>query len=621
MQTIVPISPPADGAALIAPIVFLAAAVIAVPIFRRLRLGSVVGYLAAGIAIGPQGLGFFSDSEAVLAFAELGVVMLLFIIGLELKLSRLWSMRRDIVGLGLVQLFACGAALGLIAHMAGLGPRGAIIAGLGLALSSTAFAAPLMEERGELTAPYGQRAFAILLMQDLAIVPLLALVALIAPGEKAPTGGIGQTLIELAAVAAVVLSARYLLNPLFRILANAQAREIMTAAALLVVLGAAMIMKAAGLSMAMGAFLAGVLLAESSFRHELEADIEPFRGLLLGLFFIAVGMGIDLELVVANAAFVAFGVLILMLVKTALIYGLARISGSPHNDALRIGSVLSQGGEFAFVLFSAAAAASVMTEKNSSLLIAIVTISLALTPLAYALANRAARPAAEREPDADFSDAHGKVIIIGFGRFGQVVAQFLMSQGVEVTAIDHNVEQIRAAARFGFRVYYGDGTRLDVLRAAGAADASLIALCVVKPDVALRIVDVIQAHFPLAKLYVRSRDRRHALDLLKRNVDYQIRETYESAVAFGVDALKALGFSPEAVRNVEAEMRRRDEERLALQLAEGMMAGAHLMHTKPVVPEPLIEPRHQGRALNPEAEAATKPSEPLPSSVGGVAGN
>jgi glutathione-regulated potassium-efflux system protein KefB len=618
MQPIVPISPPPDGAALVAPIVFLAAAVIAVPIFRKLKLGSVIGYLAAGIAIGPKGLAFFSDADAVLAFAELGVVMLLFIIGLELKPTRLWSMRKDILGLGLLQLLACGAALAAIAYAAGLGARGAVVAGLGLALSSTAFAAPLMEERGELTATYGQRAFAILLMQDVAIVPLLALVALIAPGEKAPTGGFAQTLAILAAVAIVVLVARYVLNPLFRILANSNAREIMTAAALLVVLGAALIMELAGLSMAMGAFLAGVLLAESSFRHELEADIEPFRGLLLGLFFIAVGMGIDLDLVARNLAFVVVGVLILMTVKAAIVYALARASGSPHGDAIRIAGVLAQGGEFAFVLFGAAATDGVVSSDMSNLLVATVTVSLALTPLAFGLANRWARPRAATavEPETDFSDAKGRVITIGFGRFGQVVAQFLMSQGIEVTAIDHNVEQIRAAARFGFQVYYGDGTRLDVLRAAGADNAALIALCVVKENVALRIVDLVQQHFPLAKLYVRSRDRRHTLDLLKRNVDYQIRETYESAVAFGTAALEALGIAPEVVRNVEADMRRLDEERLALQLAEGLMAGAHLMHTKPVQPEPLTQPKRPARALNPEAEAVTRAEEAAAASTG-----
>lgn len=606
-MTVVPLPPPHDGAALIAPIIFLAAAVIAVPLFRRLKLGSVVGYLAAGLVIGPTGLGLFSDADAVLALAELGIVMLLFIIGLELKPTRLWSMRRDIFGFGLAQIAICGGALAGLVFLADMGARAAIVAGAGLALSSTAFAVPLMEERGELTKPYGQRAFAILLMQDLAIVPLLALVALIAPGDHAPTGGWTQTLGILAAVAAVVLSARYLLNPLFRILANANAHEIMTAAALLVVLGAAFIMQAAGLSMAMGAFLAGVLLAESSFRHELEADIEPFRGLLLGLFFIAIGMGIDLKLVAEHAPFIACAVVVLMAVKSLIVYSLARLSGSVHADAARIAGVLAQGGEFAFVLFGAAATAGIMSPTDSNLLIATVTVSLALTPLAFAIANRLARTRALAEAmEMDFSDAKGKVVIIGFGRFGQVVAQFLLSQGVEVTAIEHNVEQIRAASRFGFRVYYGDGTRLDVLRAAGAADASLIALCVVKREASAKIVDLAQTHFPLAKLYVRAYDRRQSLELLRKNVDYQIRETYESALAFGVAALEALGFTRDQADIVEDDIRRRDAERLTLQLAKGEMAGTSLIHTQAVVPEPLTQPKYAARALNQDAEDVTK---------------
>ncbi len=608
-MTPLPLPPPHDGASLLTPIVFLAVAVIAVPLFKRLKLGSVVGYLVAGILIGPFGFAYFSDAASVLAFAELGIVMLLFIIGLELKPSRLWAMRRDILGFGLTQIFTCTAALTGLALAAGMGWRAALIAGSGLALSSTAFAVPLMGERRELTQRYGQRAFAILLMQDLAIVPLLALVALLTPGDKAPTGGLTETLGILAAVAAVVLSARYLLNPLFRFLANSDAQEIMTAAALLAVLGAAFIMQAAGLSMAMGAFLAGVLLAESSFRHELEADIEPFRSLLLGLFFIAIGMGIDLNLVMTHIGVIAVAVVVLMATKSLIIYALSRLSGSAHADALRIAGVLAQGGEFAFVLFGAAATAGIMSPINSNLLIASVTISLALTPLTFAIANRLARPkAGSEEMKVDFTDAKGQAIIIGFGRFGQVVAQFMLSQGVEVTAIERDVEQIRAASRFGFRVFYGDGTRLDVLRAAGAENAALIALCIVKDEASTKIVDLVQSHFPLAKLYVRAYDRRQALNLLGKNVDYQIRETYESAVTFGVASLEALGFTHEEARKVETDIRRRDSERMALQLAEGeILAGKSLMHTKVVVPEPLVQPRHTAKPLNVETEEATKP--------------
>tara|TARA_R110000824_G_scaffold118960_2_gene271428 strand:+ start:43764 stop:45617 length:1854 start_codon:yes stop_codon:yes gene_type:complete len=604
--TPVPLPPPHEGASLLLPIVFLAASVIAVPLFKRLKLGSVVGYLAAGIVIGPAGLSFFDDPESILAAAELGVVMLLFIIGLELKPSRLWSMRRDIFGFGLAQIVICGAAIALIAHLLGLNWPAAIIIGAGLALSSTAFAVPLMEEHSELTQPHGQRAFSILLMQDLAIVPLLALVTFMAQGDKASASWT-QTLGVLAAVAVVVVFARYLLNPLFRILANSNAHEIMTAAALLVVLGAAFIMQAAGLSMAMGAFLAGVLLAESSFRHELEADIEPFRGLLLGLFFMAIGMGIDTHLVINQIGTIALIVIGLMTLKAFIIYTLSRVTGSTNSDAVRIAGVLSQGGEFAFVLFSAAALNGLFSASLSNLLLASVTISLALTPLAYALANRLSRIGqVEEEMEMDFSDAKGKVVIIGFGRFGQVVAQFMLAQGVEVTAIERDVEQIRAASRFGFRVFYGDGTRLDVLRAAGAENASLIALCIVKDDASNKIVELAQAHFPLAKLYVRAYDRRQALRLLRQNVDYQIRESYESAIAFGKAALEGLGFTYEQAEEIEEDIRRRDSERMALQLAEGEAAGINLMHTKAVVPEPLVQPKKAATPLSAETEEATK---------------
>lgn len=583
------------------------------PLFKRLKLGSVVGYLTAGIIIGPWGLSFVDDPESILAAAELGIVMLLFIIGLELKPSRLWSMRRDIFGFGMAQIFLCGAGLSTMAYMTGLDWRASLVAGAGLALSSTAFAAPLMEERNELTQTYGQRAFSILLMQDLAIVPLLALVALIAPGSNASAGSWTETFIILAAVAAVVLSARYLLNPLFRILANSGAHEIMTAAALLVVLGAAFIMQAAGLSMAMGAFLAGVLLAESSFRHELEADIEPFRGLLLGLFFIAIGIGINIGLVFDNLGIIAFAVVSIMATKAIIIFCLSRISGSSYRDALRIAGILSQSGEFAFVLFGAAVTAGIMTAITSNLLIASVTVSLALTPLAFAIANYLARAKGEEEVmEVDFTEAKGNVVIIGFGRFGQVVAQFLLSQGFEVTAIERDVEQIRAASRFGFRVFYGDGTRLDVLRAAGADRASLIALCVVKREASAKIVELAQGHFPLAKLYVRAYDRRQALELLRKNVDYHIRETFESALAFGVASLEALGYSHELAQEVADDIRRRDVERIALQLAEGeSLAGKDLMHTRVVSPEPLIKPKHSSTALNQEAQDVTKDDLPF----------
>ena len=583
------------GLNLVTPLVFLGAAVLAVPLFRLLKLGAVIGYLAAGVAVGPSGLGPIDDPASVLTLAELGVVLLLFIIGLELKPSRLWAMRRDIAGLGLSQVVVCGGVLAGLAMLAGLSWQAGVIAGAGLALSSTAFAVPLMEDRNELASAYGQRAFSILLLQDLAIVPLLALVTLLSP-VAARTGGPPGLLagfVMVAAVATVVMVGKYALNPMFKLLAKSGASEIMTAAALLVVIGAAALMQLAGLSMAMGAFLAGVLLADSRFRHELEANIEPFRGLLLGLFFIAVGMGIDLSLVESNAAVIAGAVLALMTVKTALIVGLARATGSDWRDALKIGTVLSQGGEFAFVLFAAAVSGRILPTDAAAILTAVVTFSLSLTPLVFGLAQRFAARSGGETREADFATAKGNTLIIGFGRFGQVVAQILISRGVDITMIDHRVEAIDAAERYGVKIHYGDGSRLDILKAAGAGKAELICVCVDETEATLKIVDFCREQFSMAKLMVRSFDRDQSLVLAERDVDCHVRETFESAVKLGEWALAALGVNNSFVAELITDFRRRDTERFQRQLAEGVYAGADLLTITPAA-----EPTHRGEATS-----------------------
>jgi monovalent cation:proton antiporter-2 (CPA2) family protein len=584
-------------------LIFLGAAVVAVPIFRWLRLGSILGYLAAGLAIGPSGLGLFSDAAAILNVGELGVVLFLFVIGLELELSRLWAMRRDIFLLGGAQVLATGLLATLYPLLVvGRSWQASLVAGFGLALSSTALVMQLLEERGELQTPHGQKAFAILLFQDLAVVPLLALVAVLAPGE----GGGGapvwlSALRAVVAVTAVVLIGRYLLNPFFRILARARAREIMTAAALLVVIAAAILMTHAGLSPALGAFLAGILLAESRYRHQLEADIEPFRGLLLGLFFVAVGMTVDLGIIVRAWPFILGAMVTLTVIKTGVVYGLMRLRRQGHDTAVRTALFLAQGGEFGFVLYSAALAAGIMGQEQSTRLVAIVTLTMALTPLLGALAPRLVRKPAVREREETFAGAGGPVLIIGFGRFGQVLSQLLLPEGFDVTTIDNDVEMIEAAERFGFKVYYGDGARLDVLRAAGVEHARLICVCVDEKEVATRIVEVVRAVCPLSRLYVRSFDRIHALELLERGADYEIRETYESAIAMGRASLEALGMPRERVAEVEEDMRRRDRERFALQQQGGdLYAGADRLYTRPVPrPEPLTSPRRKGVALNP----------------------
>lgn len=570
------------GFSLVQPLVFLGAACVAVPLFRKLRLGAVIGYLAAGAVIGPFGLQLISDAKSVLIFAELGVVLLLFIIGLELKPNRLWAMRKDIAGLGLAQVVLCAVAVGGLAWAAGLEWRAAVIAGSGLALSSTAFAAPLMENRNELASPYGQRAFAILLLQDLAIVPLLALVAFLAPPG---TGGSGENgwmdiVWMVTAVCVIVLAGLYLLNPAFKVLASTGSTEIMTASALLVVLGSAALMQWVGLSMALGAFLAGVLLAESNFRHEPEADIQPFRGLLLGLFFIAVGMGIDLPLVSENAAAITAAVAALILVKAGVIWALARSTGSDQRDALRIGAVLSQGGEFAFVLFTAAAASKVMGPVQANLLTAIVTFSLGATPAVFAAAQWLIRPRIAAERKEDFSTAGGSALIIGYGRFGQVVSQLLMARGLNLTMIDSKVEAIDAASRYGHKIYFGDGSRLDVLRAAGAEHMELVAICVNDAASATLAAQLCQQHFPLAKVVVRAVDRVHSMELVTMEVDSQVRETFESAIALGRSALQALGSSTTEAEDIERGFRQRDEERFAKQMAEGPYAGGYLLHAR-----------------------------------------
>ncbi|MDW5314159.1 monovalent cation:proton antiporter-2 (CPA2) family protein [Rhizobium sp. PL01] len=577
-------------------LLLLGGAVVAAPIFKKLGLGTVLGYLAAGIIIGPL-LHQIIDGEQILGFGELGVVFLLFVIGLELKPSRLWQMRRDIFGLGTAQVMVTGAVVSAIVFWAGLlDLSGSVITGFGLALSSTAFALQILDENGDTNTRYGQRAFSVLLLQDLAIVPLLALIPLLAlqaPEDTTPP--LEDFSIAVGAILIMVISGRYLLNPLFQVIARTGAREIMIAAALFIVLGAATLMQLAGLSMAMGAFLAGVLLAESSYRHELEADIEPFRGLLLALFFMAVGLSLDLRVIVENYMLILIAVPVLMLVKAVVLYTVCRFTGSPHNDAVRISLLLPQGGEFGFVLFTAAATAGVFTDSWASLLIVIVTLSMALTPAASALAGLMMQDQEEatEELEEDFNGAGADVLMIGFSRFGQIASQILLAGGREVTIIDHSAARVRQAATFGFRIYFGDGTRLDVLRAAGIERAKIVAICTQKQEITDRIVDMVQAEYPNARIYARAYDRLHTLSLRARGVDYELRETFESGLVFGRKALEGLGIADNEAEEIMNDIRRRDEARLVVQEAEGISAGRDMLHFEPVKPEPLIKPRRE----------------------------
>ncbi|MDI1268307.1 MAG: monovalent cation:proton antiporter-2 (CPA2) family protein [Polaromonas sp.] len=603
-----------QGSELVKVVVLLAAGVLAVPLFKRLGLGSVLGYLAAGLAIGPFGLGLFREAGTILHLAELGVVMFLFVIGLEMQPTRLWTLRRQIFGLGLMQVVVCGALLTALGMGAGLKPVVAFIAAMGFVLSSTAIVMQLLEERGDTSTPRGQRMVSILLLEDLAIVPLLAIVAFLAP--EAGTGASRWVSIgvALAAIIGLVAVSRWLLNPLFRVLAKAKAREVMTAAALLVVLGAALAMQWGGLSMALGAFAAGVMLSESTFRHQLEADIEPFRGILLGLFFMGVGMSLDLTLVLADWPLILGGVLAYMAFKGMGIYAVARITKSNHGDALQRTAMMAQGGEFAFVLYSAAAAAGIVEASVNAVLTAAIIISMALTPLAV-FALRWVMP---DKPGQDMDgvdvtqDLRGSVLIIGFGRFGQIASQSLLARGIDIAIIENDTDMIRAAAQFGFKVYYGDGTRLDVLHASGAGHARAILVCVDKKEATSLIVELVKHAFPLTPVLARAYDRQHAIELIRSGVDYQLRETLESALAFSSAALRQLGVQEAEVAAVAEDIRRRDAERLQLQLCGDISSGIDLMHGGRWTPAPLTRPKQSGQALNEQAAEALEPAGALP---------
>ena len=601
----------AMGDQLVRVVALLGAVVVMVPLFRRLGLGSVLGYLAAGLLIGPFGLGWFTDPQSILHVAELGVVMFLFVIGLEMQPSRLWAMRGEIFGLGSLQIGLCIVVLTGVALLFGLPGKAAFIGAAGFVLTSTAIVMQLLSERGDIALPHGQRMVSILLFEDLLIAPLLALVAFMSPvPETASDGRWLGVLTAVAALAGLIAAGIWLLNPLFRLLAAVKAREVMTAAALLVVLGSALLMDVGGLSMAMGAFLAGVLLSESTFRHQLEADIEPFRGILLGLFFLAVGMALDLRVVAADAGLILSLVAALMVAKALCIYVVARIMRSPHGEALDRAVLMAQGGEFAFVLFAAASAAGVIDARADANLTAVVVLSMAFTPLVvllvrWLLPDRTG-PSMEGIDEAD--GLSGSVLIIGFGRFGQVMSQSLLARDVEVTIIDTDIEMIRSAGEFGFKVYYGDGTRLDVLHASGADKARAIAVCIDNRVAANRIVELARGEFPQARLLVRAFDREHALELVALGVDYHIRETFESAVLFGRAALEEVGVDATEAQSVSEEVRRLDAERFALEVAAGdIRAGRPMIigNTAPATPTPFTTPRRESQRLDAAADSET----------------
>ncbi len=567
-------------------VVYLAAAVTLVPLFHKLKLGAVLGYLAAGVLIGPYALRLVADPDSTLAFAEFGIVLLLFVVGLELKPSRLWRLRRDIFGFGLLQVVLSGAALtGVIMALTALSWQAALAVGLPLALSSTALVVQLLQERRALGTPDGERSFSVLLFQDLAIVPLLTIVAALSrvpdPGARP---GWEQGVLTVAAIAGLI-AAGFALRPLFRLIGTIGAREAFAAAALLTVLGAAYVMASLGLSMALGAFVAGVMLAESPYRHQLEADIEPFRGLLLGLFFISVGMTLDLFVVRDNLGLVLLLVVAVMATKAVVIAGLARLFGASLPAAIKTGLLLAQGGEFGFVLFAAAERGLLIRPEAASLFGAVVTLSMLVTPPLLAVVTRLKRAPERTDHLAGPDQAEqSNVIVVGYGRFGQAVTQMLAARGVRAIPVDKKPAQIEFTARFNTAVYYGDGTRTDVLRAAGAAEANAIVFCIDDSHPTPEEVEAVRSAFPNATILVRAFDRRHWMELRRAGVEVIVREVFDSAVAMGREALRAVGADEETVARIEDEYRRRDAERLSLQLASGDLLSGREMIFRPETP-------------------------------------
>ncbi len=554
---------------LINSLIYLSAAVIAVPLSKALGLGAIIGYLAAGMAIGPWGLGLVTNVQDILHFAEFGVVLMLFLVGLELEPRRLWSLRRPIFGWGSAQVLGCALLLTAVAIGFGVGWRIALVAALGLALSSTAIALQVMKERNLLPTGSGQAAFAILLFQDVAAIPILALLPLLGLASEAnqaatPVNHAWEALKIIAVVTSIIVGGRLALRPLFRWIARSNTPEIFTAAALLLVVGIAALMQAVGLSMALGAFLAGVLLAESEYRRELETDLEPFKGLLLGLFFIAVGMSIDFAVLRQSPGLMALIVLGFLTLKGALIYTLARLMGLSFRERPVFTLLLAQGGEFAFVVFQAAAGAQVMSAPVASLLIGAVAVSMLVSPLLLVAIDKLLMPRYANygaTPMPEISEQQeAPVVIAGFGRYGQIVARLMLAQGIDCTVLDHDAEMIEAARSFGYRVFYGDASRLDLLRTAGAASARVLVVAVDDVEQSLKIVDLAHEHFPKLQIVARARDVTHWNELRERGVMLVEREMFESSLRSARSVLELLGHGAHEARQSAMRFRQHNLE-------------------------------------------------------------
>jgi monovalent cation:proton antiporter-2 (CPA2) family protein len=550
--------------------IFLATAVVVVPLFRRLKLGAVLGYLAAGALIGPWGLGMIGDAQATLSFAELGVVLLLFLVGLELEPSRLWALRQPVFGLGGAQVMVTGVALAVVVRWLDFPWQQAFIVGFGFAMSSTAIVLAWLGERGELSSPSGRRTFAILLFQDLAVIPLIALLPLLAPEMAGKANGWMLAAKGAAAIVLVIVVSRVAIRPSLKLVARFGGQDVFTAAALLVVIGAALLMEAIGLSMSLGAFLAGVLLADSEFRHELEADVEPFKGLLLGLFFMAVGMSANLGLFRAHP-FQVLGVAVgLMALKALLLYGMMRAARESNEDAQRIAVLLAQGGEFAFVLFTAAQIAGILAAETAQFLVLAVTISMLLAPLTFVAHEKLLARWLERRKPPEFDTIVGPgnpVIIAGYGRYGQIVSRVLRMAGIPFTAIEKNYEQVDFVRRFGNLVYYGDASRLELLESARARDAKLFVLAIDDVEASIKTAALVRKHFPDLPILARARNRVHLFRLRDLDIEAVERETFLSSLETARQALAATGMNDAQAERAVALFRQHDVALLEEQYA------------------------------------------------------
>jgi monovalent cation:proton antiporter-2 (CPA2) family protein len=553
--------------------VLLGAALLFVGLFRRLGLGATLGYIVGGVVVGPSVLNLSGDAEAINQVSEIGIALLLFIVGLELQPSRLWRMKREIFGLGLAQLLAAGAVLTLLVKLVlGLAWGPAIAIGLALGLSSTAQVLPMLRSTGELNSPHGERVFSILLLQDLALIPLITIIAALSVGgdPDAPSG-LEMTGLTVAAVIGLVLAGRFVVAPLFQLIGRLGERELFIVAGLTTVIGAAAMMHQLHLSVALGAFVAGVMLAESPYRHELESDIEPFRSILLGLFFMSVGMLLDLRVIAGQPLLVVGLAAAVIVLKAAVLYPIARVFGSLPGRSATLSLLLSQAGEFGFVLFASAAAGQLITTEQASLLGAVVTASMIATPFLMRFIGwlQARQPEKHVDLQGPEYSPETNAIVVGYGRFGQTVSQMLMAKRIPVTLIDIKAEQIELAGQFDTKVYYGDGTRIDLLRTAGAEEAEGIFFCIDDADLGPEQLQPIVEAFPKAKIMVRTFDRRHMLALKGLGLAWIQRELYDSAIVMGRQALGSLGIAAREVDRVEQEYRSRDRERLRVQHESG----------------------------------------------------